>query len=217
MPSPLRLYRLLRLHNARRQPASAFRSPASIFSAATEATNATDSSGLACHERDLSVLLSVVAAGTCPGSPGAGLGLAANDATELPAPTIRPLIRQFWRSCQRPANASLRLASIPGPGDRSDEATRRSLRSLTSRASAAIGQRVDRRGRERRRSRDAGIVTGTMERKPMSPRRKAGELWFVVIMLATLIAALGGAPVLFLALLGAVQVAGYVALYYIFK
>jgi len=51
----------------------------------------------------------------------------------------------------------------------------------------------------------------------MSPRRKAGELWFVVIMLATLIAGLGGAPVLFLALLGAVQVAGYVALYYIFK
>ena len=46
-----------------------------------------------------------------------------------------------------------------------------------------------------------------MERKPMSPRRKAGERWFVVIMLTTLIAALGGAPVLFLALLGAVRVA----------
>jgi len=50
----------------------------------------------------------------------------------------------------------------------------------------------------------------------MSPRRKAGEFWFGVIMLATLIAGLRGAPVLFLAVLGVVQVAGCVALYYLF-
>jgi len=42
MGGSLRLYRLLRLHGGRRQPASAFLSPASIFSAATEATKATD-------------------------------------------------------------------------------------------------------------------------------------------------------------------------------
>jgi len=50
----------------------------------------------------------------------------------------------------------------------------------------------------------------------MSPRCKAGELWFGVIMLATRIAGLGGASVPFLAVLGVVQVADCVALYYLF-
>jgi len=50
----------------------------------------------------------------------------------------------------------------------------------------------------------------------MSPRCKAGELWFGVIMLATRIAGLGGASVLFLAVLGVVQVADCVAMYYLF-
>ena len=50
----------------------------------------------------------------------------------------------------------------------------------------------------------------------MSPRCKAGELWFGVIMLATRIAGLGGASVPFLAVLGVVQVADCVAMYYLF-
>jgi heme O synthase-like polyprenyltransferase len=51
----------------------------------------------------------------------------------------------------------------------------------------------------------------------MSPLRKAAALWFVVIMSATLIAALGNASQLLLASFGVIQVAGYVALYYMFK
>jgi hypothetical protein len=49
MSDSLRLYRLLRLHGGRRQPASAARSPASIFSPATAATKTTNLSGLVAH------------------------------------------------------------------------------------------------------------------------------------------------------------------------
>ena len=58
-------------------PASAFRSPASIFFAATEATRATDRTDFAAHARDPRVLPSATSPGRRSRPPAGRLGLAA--------------------------------------------------------------------------------------------------------------------------------------------
>ena len=129
--------RVMTVGSVARHPASAFRNPASIFSAAAEARKATDASTVAAHVGESGVLPSVAAPGRCPGPPLGGLGLAtqggagiavgdaranaATHATESTELTIHHPVYRFCRFCHRLARAGSSPESVWGRRDRSDE------------------------------------------------------------------------------------------------